>query len=129
MFKVQKMFKVHNKDTRTRPMTSFWCLFCWLWTYFTPCSSISIVEHVIGDSGWVNCTSCHYTQAAFTCSKLTIETLEQGMKYVQRTWNCRLGKAFRPNFLVRKFSVNGQLVQIVRRFTRKSAETVSLWKL
>ena len=25
-----------------------------------------------------------YTQPAFTCSKLTIETLEQGVKYVQR---------------------------------------------
>ena len=24
-----------------------------------------------------------YTQSGFTCSKLTIETLEQGMKYVQ----------------------------------------------
>ena len=24
-----------------------------------------------------------FTQPAFTCSKLTIETLEQGMKYVQ----------------------------------------------
>ena len=24
-----------------------------------------------------------YSQPAFTCSKLTIETLEQGMKYVQ----------------------------------------------
>ena len=24
-----------------------------------------------------------YTQPAFTCSKLTIETLEQGVKYVQ----------------------------------------------
>ena len=25
----------------------------------------------------------HYSQPAITCSKLTIETLEQGMKYVQ----------------------------------------------
>ena len=25
----------------------------------------------------------HYTPAAFTCSKLTIGTLEQGVKYVQ----------------------------------------------
>ena len=24
-----------------------------------------------------------HTQSAFTCSKLTIETLEQGMKYIQ----------------------------------------------
>ena len=26
---------------------------------------------------------CQTTQPAFTCSKLTIETLEQGVKYVQ----------------------------------------------
>ena len=36
------MFKVNNKDSRTTPMA-----------YFTPCSSVSIVnfEHVI--DGWV----------------------------------------------------------------------------
>ena len=27
--------------------------------------------------------SIHYTQPAITCSKLKVETLEQGMKYVQ----------------------------------------------
>ena len=34
-------------------MTSFSCLYCQLRTYFTPCSSVSIVnfEHVI--AGWV----------------------------------------------------------------------------
>ena len=39
------MFKVNNKD---------WCLYCWLWTYFTPCSSVSIIkfEHVIARCGW-----------------------------------------------------------------------------
>ena len=29
---------------------------------------------------WTNCT---LSQSAFTCSKLTIETLEEGVKYVQ----------------------------------------------
>ena len=40
------MLKVNNKDTRTTPMAS-------PWTYFTPCSSVSIVnfEHLI--AGWV----------------------------------------------------------------------------
>ena len=28
---------------KTRPMASFWCLYCYLWTYFTPFSSVSIV--------------------------------------------------------------------------------------
>ena len=43
------MFKVNNKDTRTTPMVSFWYLYCYFWTYFTLCSSASIVnfEHAI----------------------------------------------------------------------------------
>ena len=44
---------VTNKDTRTTPMALFWCLFCYLWASFTPCSSVSIVnfQHVI--ASWV----------------------------------------------------------------------------
>ena len=38
------MFKVYSKDTRTTPMVSFWYLYCELGTYFTPCSSVSIVN-------------------------------------------------------------------------------------
>ena len=52
------MFKVNNRNTRTRCETypklkikiperrqaSFWCLYCYLRTYFTPCSSVSIVN-------------------------------------------------------------------------------------
>ena len=43
------MFKVNNKDTRTTPLVSLRCLYCELLTYFTPCSSVSIVnfEYVI----------------------------------------------------------------------------------
>ena len=26
----------NNEDTRTTSITSFQCLYCWLWTYFTP---------------------------------------------------------------------------------------------
>ena len=37
------MFKVNNKDTRTMLIASYWCLYCYLWIYFTPCSSFSIV--------------------------------------------------------------------------------------
>ena len=45
------MFQVNNKDTRTMPLASFWCLYCYLGTYFTPCSSVSIVncEYEIAD--------------------------------------------------------------------------------
>ena len=28
------------------------------------------------------------TQLAFTCSKLAIETVEQGVKYIRRQWRC-----------------------------------------
>ena len=57
------LLKVNNRYTRTKceicskltikmPLASFWYLYCQLWTYFTPCSSVSIVnfEHVI--VGW-----------------------------------------------------------------------------
>ena len=51
--KVWNMFKTNNKDTRTMPLASCWCLYCWLWTHSNFLSSVSIVnfEHVI--AGWV----------------------------------------------------------------------------
>ena len=39
---VWNMFKVNNKDTRTAP----------LWTYFTPFSSVSIVNFELVNAGW-----------------------------------------------------------------------------
>ena len=36
------LFKIKNTDTRTMSMTSFWCLYCQLWTDFTHCSDIFI---------------------------------------------------------------------------------------
>ena len=41
---VRSMFKVNNKDTRTTSVTSFWCLYCQFWTYFTPFFSVSTVD-------------------------------------------------------------------------------------
>ena len=43
------MFKDSNKDNRTTSLAFFWCLYCELWTYFTPCSNCSIVnfKHLI----------------------------------------------------------------------------------
>ena len=46
------MFKANNKDTTTRPSALFWCLYCYLWTYFTPCSSVSIVNFERVIAGW-----------------------------------------------------------------------------
>ena len=65
------MFKVNNRNTRTRcetcsmltlqtpkrQLASLWCLYCWLWTYFTPWSSISIVNFEHESAGWVRSTS------------------------------------------------------------------------
>ena len=44
--------KVNNKDTRTTPMPSFWCLYCKLSTYFTPCSNVSIVNFEQVNADW-----------------------------------------------------------------------------
>ena len=60
------MFKVNNRNTRTkceicskltikvpeRHQASFWCLYCWLWTYFTPYSSVSTVNFEQVNAGW-----------------------------------------------------------------------------
>ena len=61
------MFKFNNRNTRTRceicskstiktqerRLVSFWCLYCWLWTDFTPCYSVSIVNFEQVNAGWV----------------------------------------------------------------------------
>ena len=39
-----KSIQVNKKDTRTTSLTSFWWLYCYLWTDFTHCSSIFIVS-------------------------------------------------------------------------------------
>ena len=38
------MFLVNNKNTRTTSLTLFSSFYCELWTYFTPFSSVSIVD-------------------------------------------------------------------------------------
>ena len=34
-------------------LASFWCLYCYFWTYFTPSSSVSIVNFEQINAGWV----------------------------------------------------------------------------
>ena len=46
------MFKVNNTDTRKTPLAPFWCLYCELWTDFTRCSSVSIVNFEQVNAGW-----------------------------------------------------------------------------
>ena len=40
------------KTVKMTATASSWCIYCWLWTYFAPCFSFSIVnfEHVIARS-------------------------------------------------------------------------------
>ena len=45
------MFKVNSKDTRTTPLASFWCLYCYLLTY-TPCSLVYIVNFEQINADW-----------------------------------------------------------------------------
>ena len=39
--KMWNTFKFNSKNARTRSLTSFYCFCCWLWTCFTPFSSVS----------------------------------------------------------------------------------------
>ena len=41
---MQSLFKVNYKDIRTTSLTSFWCLYCYLWTDLLHCCGISIAE-------------------------------------------------------------------------------------
>ena len=50
------MFKVYNKNTRTTSLTSFWCFYYELWTYFTPFSSVPIVNFEQVNVSWVTAT-------------------------------------------------------------------------
>ena len=47
------LFKAINKDTRMILLTSFWFLYCYIWTDFTNCSRVSIVHFEQVNVGWV----------------------------------------------------------------------------
>ena len=38
------LFKVNSNITKTNSMTSFLCLYCYLWTYFVPFSNVPMVD-------------------------------------------------------------------------------------
>ena len=46
------MFKVNNKDTKTTPMASLWCLYFNFEHISHLCSRVSIVNFVIVIAGW-----------------------------------------------------------------------------
>ena len=73
------MLKINNRNTRTRCeicskltikiMASFWCL-CFLWTYFTPSSSVSIVNFETVNAGWEDVISSWLTSIEGTLMQI-----------------------------------------------------------
>ena len=51
---MQNLFKVNNEDTRMTSLTSVWCCYFWLWTDFTHCSGVSIVDFEQVHADWVS---------------------------------------------------------------------------
>ena len=51
---MQNLFKVNNEDTRMTSLTSIWCCYFWLWTDFTHCSGVSIVDFEQVHADWVS---------------------------------------------------------------------------
>ena len=88
---VRNLLKVNNKDTRTTPLRSFWCFYCYLSYTKNIGFSPDIYSYVLNQKPqlyqtiWLLGYMVRRTTLVciFTCSKLTIGTLEQGMKYVQ----------------------------------------------
>ena len=52
------MFNVNNKSTRTMSMTSVWCFYCQLWTYFIPYSTVFSLDFEQVNVSWVNKKNC-----------------------------------------------------------------------
>ena len=51
---------------------SFWYLYCYLWTYFTPCSSVSIVNFEQVIAGWDQKRKYSRFQKFFGCSIVSL---------------------------------------------------------
>ena len=66
------IFKVNNKDTRTTPLASFWCLYSKLWTYFTPFSMVSIASFELVNADLEN-SKCFTNFETLDCSLMFIK--------------------------------------------------------
>ena len=47
-----KYIQINNKNTKTMSLTSFWCFYCKLWTYFSSFSSACIVNFEQVNVSW-----------------------------------------------------------------------------
>ena len=50
---VRNMFKVNNQDTGMTALASFWCVYCYCWTYLTTCSIVFIAKFEDVITGWI----------------------------------------------------------------------------
>ena len=106
------LLKVNNRNSKTR---------CKLWTYFTPCSSVSIVnfEHVI--AGWeVSLPLIAYIESS---EWLNIGTWLYNAKFGQRIHNHISGKAI-PDF--ETFQNVSFFIGVTNKLVLESAKSLSL---
>ena len=68
-----------TKKTPERRQASLWCLYCLLWTYFTPCSDVCIVNFEQVNAVWVSLSSKTCTELNFNvlCLRSTSNTLRK----------------------------------------------------
>ena len=86
--KVWNVFKVNNKDTRTTSVMLFY-LYCFLWTYFTFFSSVSIVDFELVNICWEWNKNMFiwrkYKSVSLKHLKTTIETLKAAYEICSKT--------------------------------------------
>ena len=63
------VYKFNNKDTRTTPLASFWCPYCYFCTCFATCSSVSIVNFKQVNAGWEVIDPCFISIRKFDSFK------------------------------------------------------------
>ena len=79
---MQNLFKVNNKDIKTRSMTSLWCLYCQLLVYLTPFSSAfycwSRTDNcLLGNKHLLNRRSSIHFQVWLCLSRLTCHKIQK----------------------------------------------------
>ena len=62
---LEKVFMKESAQQESVPLVSFWYLYCQLWTYFTPCSDVFIVNFEYVNVGWVLISICIYESGLF----------------------------------------------------------------
>ena len=116
------VFKVNNKDARTTPMAFLRCLYCLLWTYFTPCSSVSIVnfQHIIT---WAIARSANGELQAVT-QYMPLQLFSE--KDVLKKCRKFTGKHLCWSLFLIKLQVFERLPELFRRFSIDNCFTQSL---